>query len=159
MAEIQKVRWNHEAVIDAMIANPDMSQNEIAAMMGYSPPWLSIIINSDAFQEKLSERRAEVIDPMLRATIEDRLRGVAAKAAEVILENLHAAPTPKVALQALEVTTRALGYGAKTGTEVNLNIQPVAVVPAKELSTDAWSRNYGPAGRPAEVIDVTPSAS
>jgi hypothetical protein len=158
MPEIQKVRWNHEAVIDAMLANPDMSQNELAAVFGYSPAWLSIVINSDAFQAKLSERREELINPILRSTLEDRMRGVAAKAAEVILEKLHAAPELKGAISALEVTTRALGYGAKT-SEVNVTVQPVAVVPAKELSTEAWSRNYSPNGRPAEVIDVTPSAS
>jgi hypothetical protein len=155
MPEIQKVRWNHDALISAMIANPDMSQGSLAAVFGYSEAWLSIIINSDAFQEKLTERRDEIINPILRASVEDRFRAVANKASEVVLESLMASPSPKLALQAMEITARALGYGARSsGMEFNVNVTPVAVVPAKEISSHEWILSHSPAARPSEVIDV-----
>jgi hypothetical protein len=158
MPEIQKVRWNHDAMIDYMLANPDQTQGEIAAVFGYTQSWLSIIVNSDAFQERLAERRQEVVDPVLRATVEDRFKALAARSAEVLLEKLDAAPSEKTALAALEITSRALGYGAKgPQTAVQVTFAPVAVVPAKELSSEAWMQSYAPRAAPLTVENVEAS--
>lgn len=54
-----KMRYRHEAIADMMLANPMANQNEIAEKLGYTPSWLSTVINSDSFKAYYEERRAE----------------------------------------------------------------------------------------------------
>lgn len=89
MPEIQKVRYTHDALIDSIIANPSISQGELAREFGFSQAWMSIIINSDAFQERLATRKAEIVDPTLVATVKDRLEAVAKKSLERLAERLE----------------------------------------------------------------------
>lgn len=158
MPLIQKVSYTHDAMIDLIIANPNISQGEIAAAFGYTEPWVSIIFNSDAFKERLAERKSELVDPVIRATLEEKFKALADLGTQVVLEKLAATRDPKLGLRALEITSKALGYGAKAPaqTAVQVNVQPVAVVPAKELSSSDWVRSFAPAGAPA-VIDFPTS--
>lgn len=153
MPEILKTNYTHDALIDAILANPEMTQRQFAGIFGYSETWLSIVMNSDAFKEKLVERREEVVDPILKATIQDRLNAVANKSLDNILQSMHDKPADmKTATKALELTTRALGFGAKTAPTVQLTIQPVAVVPAKSISSDDWMQSFNPTTRAAEAV-------
>jgi hypothetical protein len=88
MPLIQKVRFTHDAVIDEIMLRPAVSQGELARMFGYTEAWLSIIINSDAFKFRLAERKAEIVDPVIKATIEERLRAVAERSLDRIMERL-----------------------------------------------------------------------
>lgn len=112
---IAKVRYTHEDCVDCILANPGVSQNDLAARYGYSAAWISVVINSDVFQAKLAERRAELVDPVLRATIEERFRALAVRSLEVLQEKLSA-PSHQVpdqlALQAAKLGKEALGLGA-----------------------------------------------
>src|SRR2546421_725388 len=56
---VRGLRYTHEAMVDMLIAEPWISQNELAARFGFSPSWISTVICSDAFQAKLAERRGE----------------------------------------------------------------------------------------------------
>jgi len=111
---IQKVRYTHEDCIDCIIAHPGVSQNALAARYGMTAGWMSVVINSDIFQAKLAERRAELVDPVLRATIEERFRGLAVRSLEVLMDKLSA-PSHQVpdqlALQAAKLGKEALGLG------------------------------------------------
>ena len=69
---IARVRYTHEACVDMILANPAVSQNDLAAHFGYSAGWMSIVVNSNAFQEKLAERKGELIDPVIKASLEER---------------------------------------------------------------------------------------
>lgn len=151
MPEIQKVRYTHDALVDIIVANPAVTQREMAATFGYTEAWMSIIINSDAFKERLAARKEEIVDPIIRATLEDKFRAVADVAARTILEKLAVTGDAKLAVRALEITSRALGYGAKA-PQTNVTVTPVVVVPAKEASSDAWMQTFG-----AEVVDITPN--
>lgn len=156
MPAITRINYTHDALIDAIVTNPEKTQREFAAIFGYTESHLSIIMNSDAFQEKLCSRKEEIVNPILRATIEDRMKALVQRSTEILLDRLAIDPDPRLALKALEVTSRSLGYGAKAPqTSVQVNVAPVAVVPAKELSADAWMQSYSPGAAPQHTFDST----
>ena len=112
--QIAKVRYTHEDCIDCILANPGISQNDLAARYGMSAAWMSVVINSDIFQAKLAERRTELVDPVLKASIEERFRALAVRSLEVLQEKLsqpsHQVPD-QLALQAAKLGKEALGLG------------------------------------------------
>lgn len=142
MQEIAKVRYTHDAVIDMIIANPSVSQEELAIAFGFTASWMSIIVNSDAFKEKLALRKSELVDPIIRATLTDRLNALANKSAEVLLEKLNAAPDEQTALKALDITAKALGYGAKDNSKPSV-VNYIAVVPQRSNDSRQWADTYG----------------
>lgn len=56
--QIQSVSHRHEAIADMFLAFPHLRKQDIAAKLGVSKEWLSIVINSDVFKEYWSARRA-----------------------------------------------------------------------------------------------------
>ena len=121
-----KIRYTHDSMIDTIISNPCVSQNELAAQYGYTAGWVSQIISSDAFQSRLAERSAELVDPTIRATVEDRFRGLVYRSLEILKDKLErpAASIPdNLALRTLELSSRALGYGARVEqTNIQVNV-------------------------------------
>lgn len=112
---IARVRYTHDAMIDLIIKNPWISQNEIALHFGYSVGWISQIFCSDAFQARLAEKRIEVVNPELRATIEERIKALAVQSLAVLQEKLNrpaSAIPDNLALRAAEFGAKALGLGA-----------------------------------------------
>lgn len=123
-AVVLKLNYAHDAMIDLILSDPGISQNEIARRMGYSASWVSQLVSSDAFQARLAERSKEIVDPVLRATVEEQFRGVLARSLDIVRQKLNreAAEVPdNLALRTLELSSRALGYGARNDT-VNVNI-------------------------------------
>jgi hypothetical protein len=116
---VQKIRYTHDAMIDLIIANPAISQNELALHFGYSPSWISQIIACDAFQNRLAERTKELVDPTIRLSVDERFKGLVLRSMEILAEKLskpsHQIPD-QLALRTLEVASRAVGYGAKDTT-------------------------------------------
>lgn len=113
---IAKIRYTHDAMIDLIIAQPSISQNQLALHFGYTASWISTIMCSDAFQARLAERREQLIDPELRQSIEVQFRGLVARSLEILQEKLSkpAANVPdQLALRTLEIASRAAGYGAE----------------------------------------------
>ena len=111
-----RLRYRHEALIDLMIAHPEYDQNEFAAALGYTASWLSTIICSDSFQAALAERRDEIVDPQLKATVQEQLKGVLARSLEIVRKKLDGPAEhveAQLALRAMELSSRALGYGAR----------------------------------------------
>lgn len=112
--QIARVRYTHKDMADTILANPAISQNELAERYGYRKHTVSLIINSDAFQVYLASRRQELIDPVLVATIEDRMRGVTAQALDVLAEKLDQPAhmvSDELALRAAQMGSKALGMG------------------------------------------------
>ena len=111
---IQKVRYSHDAMIDLIVMNPAISQGELAEVFGYTQGWVSIVINSDAFQARLEQRKAELIDPTIRVTLKERFTAVVARSLEVLQEKLAQDPSKvpdNLALRAAEMGAKALGQG------------------------------------------------
>lgn len=117
MTQVAKVSYTHDSMIDLIIERPTISQNELAAHFGYSVPWVSHIIASDAFQMRLAARKDELIDPTIRATIEERFKALVYRSLEVLHEKLNrpvAAIPDNLALRAAELGARSLGLGGAT---------------------------------------------
>ena len=140
---IQRVSYTHDALIDMIIANPAISQGELAKAFGYTQGWLSRVMNSDAFQARLAARKTEVVDPQLVLSIDEKLRALASKSLDVVLDKLAVTQSPDTALKALEVTSKALGYGAR---QQNLNVQQnfVVALPGKSACAQEWAQAHTP---------------
>jgi hypothetical protein len=109
-----RARYSHQAMADMLIADPTLSQNEIAAYFGRTPTWLSIVINSDAFQSYYAARKAEVLDPELIATVRERFQALTTRSLQVLQEKLMrpASEIPdNLALKAAELGAKSLGIG------------------------------------------------
>lgn len=155
---IAKISYTHAAMIDIIIANPGISQNAIAAHFGYTASWISQIICSDTFQSALAKRREELVDPLVQLSVEQGFKALTLRALDILHEKLErpAKEIPdNLALRALEVGSRAAGYGAKsdsppaasTPAEVHIHLEQlggglVALLQRKK--------------REAEAIDVSP---
>ena len=147
---IARVKYSHDAMIDLLIANPAISQNEIAANFGYTVPWVSRIMNSDAFQARLALRKEELLDPVIVASIEEKFRALASKSLDVVLDKLSVTNSAELGLKALEISAKALGYGAR---QQNLSVQTnfVVALPAKAADAGSWASAHSPHG---QVIDA-----
>ena len=146
---IARVKYSHDAMIDLILANPAISQGEMANHFGYTQPWVSRIMNSDAFQARLAERKTELVDPTIVATIDEKMRALASKSLDVVLDKLTASQSADLGLKALEITAKALGYGARQ-QNVNLQQNFVVALPQKAESDQAWAEAHGG----GKVIDV-----
>jgi DNA primase len=142
-------------MIDLVIGDPTISQNAIAAHFGYTPGWVSQVFNSDAFKNRLAERKEEIIDPVIRASIEEKLNALADTSIKVLLEKLQQTQNMNVAIRALDVTTRALGYGAKQA-QVQVNTY-IAHVPPRAVSVEEWSNTYKSPLAAPKVIEHMPA--
>jgi hypothetical protein len=153
-ARIEKIRYSHDAMIDYIIANPRARQNDIALAFGYTVPWVSRVIGSDAFQSRLAERRKELVDPVIVQSVEERLRGLAVQATEVIADNLAVTRDPDLAVKALEISAKALGFGARErGPAINNSF--VVQLPTIAPSAEAWAAQHAPAPSPGpQIIDA-----
>lgn len=142
---IKRVSFTHDALIDLIIANPMLSQGELAKHFGYTQPWLSRVMNSDAFLERLAARKQDVVDPVLTLSIDEKLRALASKSLDVVLDKLTVTQNPDTALKALEVTSKALGYGAR---QQNLSVQNnfVVAMPTKIPDAKAWAAQHAGGG-------------
>ena len=138
---IQRVKYTHDAMIDMLIANPAISQGQLAASFGYTQAWVSRVMNSDAFQARLALRKEDIVDPSLVATIDEKLRALASKSLDVVLEKLTVTNSAEMGLKALEITSKALGYGAR---QQNLNVQQnfVVALPMKAASAEDWANTH-----------------
>jgi len=148
---IAKVRYSHDAMIDLIIAEPMISQNKLAEIFGYSVPWVSRVYGSDAFQARLAERKAELVDPAIVEMLESRMKGVMIQSLDIIADKLEATKNADLALKAFDSTSKAMGFGARdTGAKQVNNF--VVQLPGKAVSAQSWADAYAPK-TPQVVID------
>ena len=112
MGRLDKVRYTHTDMIDFIIANPTISQGALAARYGYSQGWISNVMASDAWQAAMAARRDEIVDPALKATMEERFRGLTILSLQRLQQKLEAPQvSDQVVLRAVELGAKALGIG------------------------------------------------
>lgn len=154
---IRKVRFTHDAVIDDIILDPSVSQGELARKWGFTEAWLSIIINSDAFKNRLKERKAEMVDPQIIATVNERLDSLAQRSLDKLLDRLEGRdPLSPGPIKTPDLIAMAkLGVGDKNTRVSTPTHQSLYVVnlppPAQDSKTWLESTNK----KPEMVIDVT----
>lgn len=154
MPEIARVRYTHDAVIDEILMNPAISQNDLAKHFGFSPAWMSIVVNSDAFKERLAERKGELVDPKLVATINERLDSIAKRSLEKIMDRLD---NPGAQIKTMELVAIAkLGVGDKNtrpaGPQVQNNLYVVSL-PSPAKDAKAWIANRSDPRGPSDIIE------
>lgn len=150
---IARVKYSHDAMIDLMIENPAISQGELASRFGYTQAWVSRICNSDAFLARLAQRKADLVDPTIAASLEEKLRALASASLDVVLEKVVTTKNQDLALNAAKLSTTALGFGAR---QANVAIQQNFVVPlpAKAESAASWGAAYAPRPLADRVIEA-----
>lgn len=140
---IQRVKYSHDAMIDVVMANPSITQNELAKHFGYTVPWVSRIFASDAFQARLAQRKEDIVDPTLMACVKDRIEGLAMQSLQILEEKLAATKNPDLALKCFEISTKAAGYGARA-QNVNTQNNFVVHLPNKIEDPHAWANAHRP---------------
>lgn len=111
-----KLNYSHEAMVDLIIQEPTVTQSELATIFGYSEGWVSRVLNSDSFQARLADRKQQLVDPAIKATLDERLRGVAIKSISILDEKLSSADAgAQMALDALGIATVAMNKPVKVG--------------------------------------------
>lgn len=146
---IARVRYTHDAMIDLVVTNPSMKQGELARHFGYTEAWVSRIFASDAFQARLAARKDELVNPVVTASVKERIEGLAMQSLEIIAEKLEATKNPDLALKAFELSTKAAGYGARQ-EKVSVQNSFVVALPPKVEDPQAWAAKH----RGGEVVDV-----
>lgn len=133
--------WWYEIIIDWMMANPGATYVECAKFFRKSPTTISLIVNSDMFRLRLSQRRAA-----LSSRVTDRVialtTGVAEKALRIVDSKLDNEAQLSAA-SAMDIADRALarlGYnppntGASTHIEVHQDNRTLAV--SSQVLSDA----------------------
>jgi hypothetical protein len=147
---VAKLRYSHEAMIDLIVANPWVSQGELAATFGYTQAWVSLVMSSDAFKERLSARKAELVDPTIAATLNERWAAVEKRSLEVLAEKLSqpiSAVPEALALRAAELGAKVRGVGA-----------PQVVIPQTNRLDELAQRLVSFIHTPHPVYDVTPTS-
>jgi hypothetical protein len=123
---ITKVSYTHDAMIDAMIMNPTITNVDLGKMFGYGSTWVSRIRWSEAFQKRLRERQDELTDPELRMTVNERIRAMVVKTLDVLEYKLSQDPdevSEFVLVKALEIGSKGLGLGGFSNQpQVQVNI-------------------------------------
>jgi hypothetical protein len=136
-----KIRYTHDAIIDEILLDPSISQNELSAKFGYGIAWMSIVINSDSFKERLAERKGELVDPIIKASIEEKAAAASNRALDRLIDRLDG-PNPGaiktqdlVAIAKLTVAPKNLAPPAPTQ---NLY---VVQLPAPAPDSQSWLQN------------------
>ena len=113
-------RWWYSAIADAMIRNPDWTQQEIAVSLNKHPNTVSMIVGTDLFKEFFAQRKAAWMEDHDLA-LRTRLTSVATESLDIVLEQLKnkRSQVPlQAALKVVESSLDRLGYAPNSGPQV-----------------------------------------
>lgn len=155
---ITKVSYTHDAMIDQILLNPGIKQGELALYFGYSEGWVSRVMGSDAFQARLAQRKEEAITPQIRANLEERLAVLADQSLTVLQTKLKATSSAEIAVKTLELSTKALGLGARPEKQIQTTNNYVVALPPKAQDETSWAaqarQQVNPVRSAQGVVDV-----
>lgn len=120
---IQKLRYNHQAMVDLLVTDPTLSQNELADIFDRSPSWISTIICSDLFQDMLAKRRTEILGPEMLQSFKNQHEGLLNRSMAVLRAKLNKKPEEipdQLALQVMKVAGQNLGLANQGETRVSI---------------------------------------
>lgn len=104
-----RLTYTHEAMIDLILAEPTVTYEELAEIFSLSKGWISRVVSSDSFKARMAERKAQLQDPIISRSLNERLRGVTVKAIDMISEKLDSPEAGAAyALDALGIATQAM---------------------------------------------------
>lgn len=131
MAQVQitEVRNKHEAIAQFMAMNPTVPQGIVAAEFNVTQAWLSVIVRSDAFQQRMKELQGDLYSPVMQS-LREKMETAAHLALDALTEKLGTCDDAGFALDASDRLLSRMGYGNKNGQgstviNNNLNVQTV----------------------------------
>lgn len=123
---IQKMSIRHEAILDFMLANPLLTNAQVAAHFGVSGPWLSCIKHSDAFQRQLKEKQGELFVQGV-VPLRTKLLAAADMAVDRMMELIPLEAELKTSQATAAMVLDRIGFSPKTNTGIPLSPQTVEV--------------------------------
>lgn len=143
----------HKAAADTILAHPTITNKQLAEMFDVTQTWVSYMINAPVFQRYLEERRRDVINPLIQATTEERMKAMTNRAVDVLMEKLDK-PVNEIAdntvLRALEIGSKSLGLGGNQAAQVVIEANHLNNLADRLVSLQKRAVNG------ETVIDVTP---
>ena len=151
--QIQRVSHRHEAIIDFLLANPEVKDlHALCKMLNVSRSWLSIVMRSDAFRAAYTKRRDEY-NQELAEGVQRKLFDTTLKALDKINNALEQDDLdPRYALDVADKTTNKLGFGAQKGNS------PIVEVHQHNNQPVDKSLLKGARESMRRVFDVSPTA-
>ena len=151
--QIQKISVTHDAIIDLLIAQPHLNYREIAAQFGYTSVGIGIIVRSDAFKARMEARKSELVDPLIKQGVEDRLMGLAHASIDIVERKLEHSDDPKLALAALDAAQKGAGFGARN-PQVLSQTNYIAMLPGPAASSAEWASKFAPRSLTVDVTTI-----
>lgn len=125
VVRLSHINERHEAMINYMITHPGYCHGDLSEEFGYSRSHVSIILRSEVFRARVLERTQELVDPVLRANVQEQLRVLLDRSVDILMQKLDK-PSDEVpdqlVLRTLELSTRALGLGNKDEVSVRVDV-------------------------------------
>lgn len=113
LPEISKLKVKHEALMDYMLANPTCTYRDISAAFGVTIPWISCIVNSDVFREKLREKQGDMFESGVLAPLEGKMAAVVDLTLERLAEKVQFSESLPELTNTADKLLGRLGYGVK----------------------------------------------
>lgn len=147
----------HHLLLSWLVRNPHRTDAEAAAVLGYSPNWVSRVVRSDAFQVELHKLLGEARQRALNG-LEEKAARLLHKSLDKTELRLSAGPVSDKFLQDTNATLlKALGYGVPKPVAVGNGPQHLHLhVTAKDIE-DARARRSERAG--TTVAKLAPLAT
>lgn len=168
--QIKSLRAWHEELMDFMLAMPRAGLKETSDYFGVSMSWISIVKNSDAFQNEWEKRRAEH-SSAVSVSIVERVEALAEVALETMTEKLEreGASVGLTTLREIsETALKSLGFGnrndvrAGAGAQIGVQNNNMIVVDRETLARAREARirmqehNMPSLESPEDVVTVSP---
>jgi len=116
--QIQKMSHRHDAMIDWLLANPEVKNLEaLCRELNVSRSWLSVVMRSDVFQAEYRRRRIQHVGDMEESILQKQLR-LHDMALERLIEFMGQDAEmvdPDAALSIAEKTAAMCGFGPSKG--------------------------------------------
>jgi hypothetical protein len=119
---------------------------ECAVEFGVTRSWLSVIVNSQAFRDRMAKRADEIFDEVV-VPLRDKMAGVAHRAYEKLADKVEVQEDPKLLLEIADRTAHRLGYAPNRGPEP-------AAPPALALQQNFFVDKETLAHARGEIIDM-----
>lgn len=150
--------YTHARMVELILQYPHWTHAEYARYFGRKVSWFASVVASDGFQAAVDPVRESIPDPFITATMQERMRGLAIHAVEVLQDKLAADEVQDfTVLKALEVGAKSLGMGAAALPTSSTPPEDKGVEALADRLVTALNRAKGRSRNDSEVIDISPS--
>lgn len=153
--QLKKLSHRHHAIMDFMLANPQLPMHAIAEHFGVTQAWLSTVRHSDLFKARLAERR-QLMDQDQAHRIGSKLQTLAEKGIDALCDIVDdEEQTADAKLNATKTALEAIGFLGKGAQQASgaQSQQPAVQV---TINNDAFqqARETAMGGHKAHVIEM-----